>query len=346
VSEELDGSDPAQELAVRSKTRLGTTTLLACVLGTVACSPESGLPAMRRQNQSDLKGSTTSSATLPPGVVARVGSFDVLPEHIAQIVLAQHVSAKEACNMEIRDALFASGALVRRVSDTPAVAAALRGRLARALLSKIAQEAATRDPTDDEVRAATARHFVELDRPEAFRVIHAVVRVASNADAGTNARAREMAERIKRAVSHVKDPAEFRSRVEAIKEDGLQLTVEELKPVAADGRVIDLEDPRPAAQTGRYAAPFAAAAARLAQPGDQSDPVETEFGWHVLMLVERQAAHTVPFEERRRMLRDEILSGRTRQIVEELRGELRNRHKPVIERSANALLVDLSMPTQ
>jgi hypothetical protein len=46
------------------------------------------------------------------------------------------------------------------------------------------------------------------------------------------------------------------------------------------------------------------------------------------------------------MLRDEILSGRTRQIVEELRGELRNRHKPVIERSANALLVDLSMPTQ
>jgi hypothetical protein len=331
---------------VRSKTRLGTTMLLACVLGTVACSRESGSPAMRRQTQSDLKAPATSSATLPPGVVARVGSFDILPEQIAPIVEAQHVSSKEACNMEIRDALFASGALARRLSETPAVAAALRGRLARALLSKIAQDAAMRGPTDDEVRAATARHFVELDRPDAFRVIHAVVRVASNADAATKARAREVAERIKREVSHVKAPAEFRSRAEAIKADGLEITVEELKPVAADGRVVDLADPRPADETGRYVVAFAAAAARLAQPGDQSEPIETEFGWHVLMLVERQAAHTVPFEERRRMLRDEIFAGRTRQIVEELRGELRNRHKPVIERSASALLVDLSMPTQ
>lgn len=330
---------------MRSKIRLGTSMLLACVLGTGACSTESGSPAARRQAQSDLK-SATSSATLPPGVVAHVGSFDIFSEQIAQIVQEQHVSSKAACDMEIRDALFASGALTRRLSDTPAVAAALRGRLARALLSKIAQETAMRDPTDDEVRAATARHFVELDRPEAFRVIHAVVRVASNADAATKARARDLADRIKQAVSHVKDPAEFRSRAEAIKADGLTITVEELKPVAADGRVIDLEDPRPADETGGYAVPFAAAAARLARPGDQSDPVETEFGWHVLMLVERQAAHTVPFEERRRMLRDEIFAGRTKKSVDELRSDLRTRHKPVIERSAPALLVDLSMPTQ
>jgi hypothetical protein len=239
MSESLDGSRQAQELAVRSEGRLGVAVLLAFSLGVSACSSESGSPSARGQARADLQAATTSTATLPPGVIARVGPFDILAERIALIVQAQRVSSKEARDLETRDALFASGALARMLPETPDVAAAVRGRLARAVLSKIAQDTAVQDPTDDEVAAATKRHFVELDRPEAFRVIHALAHIGSDADAAKKALARNLAERIKRAVASVKNPAEFRSRADAVDRVGLDVIIEELKPVAADGRVVD-----------------------------------------------------------------------------------------------------------
>jgi hypothetical protein len=347
VSEELDGTRPTQELDMRSNGRLGAAMLLACLSCIAGCSPDSGPSSTQGPPPSGIQVAATGSETLAPGVVARVGAFDIFAERLALVVQAQQVSPKEACEMEIRDALFANGALARTLFDMPGVAAALRGRLARAVLSKQAQETSVLAPTDDEVREATARHFVDLDRPEAFKVIHAVVRVASGADAATKTRAREVAETIKRQVSQVKDPAEFRSRAEAVEHGGFELVVEELKPVAADGRVIDLENPpNQGGRSGSYEVPFAVAASRLGQPGDKSDPIETEYGWHVLMLVQRQAAHSVPFEERRRMLRDEIVASRAKRSVEALRNELRNRLKPIIERSADAVLVEVGMPRQ
>jgi hypothetical protein len=332
---------------MRPMNLLGLRILLACALWAVGCSPESGSSSTRGTGPSGLRAAATSSVALAPGVIARVGSFDILAERIALIAEAQHVLPKAAVDLEIRDALFASGALDKRLSDTPSVAAALRGRLAREALSRIAQQAAVQDPTDNEVREATARHFVELDRPETSRVIHAVVRVAPDADGATKARAKEVADRIKRAVGHADNPSDFRARAEAVEHAGLDVTIEELKPVAADGRVVDPDQARTQGnEPGHYVPPFAAAAARLARPGDLSDLVETEFGWHVLMLLERVGAHTVALEERRRLLRDEIVAGRARRSAEELRNELRNKHKPVIERSAETLLVGVIVPTQ
>jgi hypothetical protein len=347
VSESRYGFGPTEERVVTAKGGRAAAAFVACLFGGLACSTNGGSFSKSGEPKPDLLAAATTAGTLPSGVIARVGSFDVLSERVARVAEAQHVSAKAACDAEVRDALFASGALARNLADTPDVAAALRGRLARTTLSLLAHEAASQEPTDDEVAAATARHFVDLDRPESFRVIHAVVIVAAGADGATKGRARDVAERIRRAVAHVKDPSEFRSRVEAVDRSGLDVKVEELRPVAADGRIVDPENPPvPGGEPGGYVPRFAAAAARLAQPGDQSDVVETEYGWHVLMLIERRPAHTVPLEERRRILRDEIIAWRAKRSVEALRTDLRNKHKPVIERSADALLAGVSAPTQ
>jgi peptidyl-prolyl cis-trans isomerase C len=48
---------------------------------------------------------------------------------------------------------------------------------------------------------------------------------------------------------------------------------------------------------GQMVKPFEDAANALAKPGDVSEPVESQFGWHIIKLEERRAAGTKPFEE-------------------------------------------------
>jgi peptidyl-prolyl cis-trans isomerase C len=202
-------------------------------------------------------------------------------------------------------------------------------------LESLKKEAAQSDPTDAEVAEATGRHFVDLDSPEAFRVIHAVVRVSEDADPTLKSRARSLAERIAEGVSKASDEAEFRTAAEAVDREGLEVVVETLRPVAADGRVVDPEHPS-GGQT--FAIPFARAASHLLHPGQKSGVVTTEFGFHSMMLLERTPARTVPIDERRQLLRDEIITDRAGKRMKELLSRLKTTAGTSIERSAGALL--------
>lgn len=270
-----------------------------------------------------------------------VGPTAIAADRVLAVAAAQGVTAADAIAREVRDALLASGALARGYDDAPAVRAAVRGRLSRVRLRELVAKNQS-EPRDDEVEAATARHFVELDRPEAFRVIHALVRVPEGAAPSVRTRARAVAERIGERVAKAATADDFRREVESVGDrDDQELVVEVLKPVAADGRVVDPE--HPTSPPERYALPFARAASRLSEPGQKSGVVSTEFGFHVLMLLDKTPAHVVPLEERRIALRAEIISERAKRARNELVAELRAAIPPTVERSAAVLLGTLNL---
>jgi peptidyl-prolyl cis-trans isomerase C len=73
---------------------------------------------------------------------------------------------------------------------------------------------------------------------------------------------------------------------------------------------------------GRMVKPFEDAVKALAKPGDISDVVESQFGFHIIRLEERQAKTTKTFEEVKGQLmtesRGEILSQKRVQKVQSI----------------------------
>ncbi len=66
---------------------------------------------------------------------------------------------------------------------------------------------------------------------------------------------------------------------------------------------------------------FAAAAFALEAGQYSPDPVQTEFGWHVIKIEDRRAEGAASFEE----MRDELRESATRELLDELLQELRGR---------------------
>ena len=70
-------------------------------------------------------------------------------------------------------------------------------------------------------------------------------------------------------------------------------------------------------QPGQTVAPFDEAA--FAAPvGEPVGPVETQFGWHVILVEERNEAGVTPFEEAKEALRTQVVEERANSIVEAL----------------------------
>jgi hypothetical protein len=273
---------------------------------------------------------------------ARVGAVQIPVDSLARIAAAQQISPALARDAAVHDALLASEARARGLDEVPAVRAEMSVVLARSLLQRLLEEARSAGPvTDEELRTATERHWLDLDRPEGFRTVHAVVRLKEGADAVTRARANEVAEAIRAAVSSARDvalttaappptpgkppPADpaaeaFEQAANAVPKQGFEVLAQPLPPVAASGRLLTSEGQR-------FDTDFSRAAASLVTRGDLSAPVASAFGVHVILLLERIPSQTVPEEERRRLVLEEVVSDRARaaqaRLIESLRREPR-----------------------
>lgn len=82
---------------------------------------------------------------------------------------------------------------------------------------------------------------------------------------------------------------------------------------------------------GQMVEPFAKAAFDLEAGAYTTDPVETQFGWHVIKVTDRRMAEPPPLEEVRNQLTSEIAQEAIQEMLESLRADATVEIKPVEE---------------
>jgi hypothetical protein len=255
----------------------------------------------------------SAHARLPAGVAARVSADDIALETVLRIARAQGVSLESARDKAISDALFAADARAT-FAGTPITNVIERAALARALLEALKHDAlASGPPTDGEITELTALHWREFDRPESARTSHAVALVEKAEDAP---KALAVAKNIYASVQGAKGPEEFLRLARAVPHDGVEVRAERLPAVTPDGRVLDPDNPS-AGSDQTFDPDFAAAATQLAA-GQISEPTKTHFGYHVIFCESRLPALRVPLEQRRQLLREEVVKRRAERAKQEL----------------------------
>ncbi|MBQ3346713.1 MAG: peptidylprolyl isomerase [Synergistaceae bacterium] len=72
---------------------------------------------------------------------------------------------------------------------------------------------------------------------------------------------------------------------------------------------------------------FEKAAFELKNPGDVSEPVKTQFGWHIIKLEERIPESPMPFEQVKSRLLQELQEQKTQTVLQEKAKALEEKYK-------------------
>lgn len=253
-------------------------------------------------------------------VVAEVDGVPIRAEQVAEILAALDggVGPERAVWALIDNELLAREAVARGLGSDPAVAAAGSRIMARLLLERKIGALGPEDIPVERLRAAYDNQQARFDRGPARVVIHALSR-ASKDDPRA---ARDLAHTVVAAVAGAGDEQEFREALApALATAGRgRLSIEKLPAFTADDT--------------RFVAPFVEAAFAIEAPGRIGDPVETRFGWHVILLLEELPPVRIPFEEAREEIARELIGDERRGRAAELMEALERRARPWIDQSA------------
>jgi peptidyl-prolyl cis-trans isomerase C len=132
--------------------------------------------------------------------------------------------------------------------------------------------------TPDQVQTFYAQNPGRFQQPDRVRASHILLSFPQNADAAAKAQVRTKAEQVLKEVKSSKDFAALAKRYS--QDPGS----------AANGGDLGFFP------QGQMVGPFGDVAFSLA-PGATSELVETQFGYHIIRVVEKQAARAVPLEE-------------------------------------------------
>jgi peptidyl-prolyl cis-trans isomerase C len=159
------------------------------------------------------------------------------------------------------------------------------------------------EATDAQVRDFYDKNPDKFKQDEAVRASHILIGVKPDADDATKQKARARAEGL---AKQAKAGADFADLARKNSDDGS----------AQAGGDLNFFAP------GQMVAPFDRAAFAM-EPGQISDVVETDFGYHVIKVTDKRAASTVPFEQAspriRAFLTEEAKQARAQAFIDEIK---------------------------
>ena len=175
-------------------------------------------------------------------------------------------------------------------------------------IEKMLQKRGVNDPDPKEVRAFYDDNKTQFEQPEQVHARHILIKVDQGADEATWEAAKKRAETI---------------RTEAVKKgtDFAALAKEKSEgPSAPEGGDLGFF------ARGRMVPEFEKAAFEL-KPGEISEPVRSDFGWHIIKVEEKKESGPVPFEEVDEELTAQMKNQRVNEALLAFLDELRSSRK-------------------
>ena len=251
-------------------------------------------PALAQQDDATLKEAMAAHdgsevlATVD-GQPVRLGDaalvYSTLPDQMRQATDEQVLEA--ITEQLISETLLRKEAEDAKLSEDPAVKArvdaAIRSTLAEAYIARELRQRVT----DEKVRAEYDSAISSMPEAEEIRARHILVETKEEADD---------------VVSALEGGADF-AELAAERSTG---------PSGAQGGDLGYFG------QGDMVPAFEAAAFEL-EPGAVSEPVETQFGWHVIKLEDRRNRQPPPFEAVEGQLRQQMVAQAAQEIIEEAR---------------------------
>jgi peptidyl-prolyl cis-trans isomerase C len=147
-------------------------------------------------------------------------------------------------------------------------------------------------PSDADAKAFYEKNPDQFKQAEQLRASHILIRVDQNADAAAKKKARAQIDSV---LKQARGGADFAKLAQQHSQDGS----------AAQGGDLNYFG------KGMMVPPFDAAAFALT-PGEISDVVTTQFGYHIIKVTDRRPERTIPFEEAQGKIK-EYLTGQKKQ---------------------------------
>ena len=264
--------------------------------------------------------SNTFASDKKENILAQVGSYKLtleefenqirsLPPQLQMALLRNPRLKEQFLDRWVDITLIAQGARDRKLDQDPEIQA----KIEDIMNAVLAQEFLYREIedkvkiTDDEIETYYKGHKDEFTNPESVKARHILLKVPEGADDKAWEEAESKAEDIKKKLENGEDFAEL------------------AKKYSDDPGSRNKGGDLGFFTKGRMVPEFESAAFSL-KPGEISDPVKTDFGYHIIEVKEKKAASTKTRQEVQVRIRQTLQKEKQQQLQDELIKKLKAKY--------------------